>query len=450
VAEKLVDAVRWGECTGHLDEAAKRIADALDKGDADSLPGAPPKGSVPDHKKDIVPLKDAEPVVKLVNMIILDGIKAGATDIHIEPYAKEVKVRYRIDGVCVEKLSPPKKLHNAVVSRIKIMAQLDIAQRRAPQDGKIRMKMAGETIDFRVAVMPTIYGETVVMRILRHNAAMKQLETVVSVANDLEKVRAACERRGGLILVTGSPGSGKSTLLYSMVGEINRKTRSVISIEDPVEYVMDGVQQIAVDHKLGLTFALTLRCALRLDADVIVIGELRDTETAEIALKAATVGRLVLAVMHTPTPVDTVTRLIDMGLPAYELNAALAALVSQRLVRKLCEKCKAETTVAEEGMPTEAVDYLRTLKGSTLFSPVGCDECTGGYKGRAALQEILVPDEGFRRALSSGVDSVGLSEAALAAGMTTSLERGLELAAKGVTSVDEVLRVARDPRSLVG
>jgi len=447
MAETVVDAVRWGERTGRLDEAAKRIADALDKDDIDSLPGAPAKGSVTDQEEELVKLEDAAPIIKLVNMIILEGVKSGATDIHIEPYAKEVKVRYRIDGVCIEKLAPPKKMHNAVVSRIKIMAQMDVAERRRPQDGKIRMTMSGKTIDFRVAVMPAVHGEMVVMRILRRDAAMKSLEDVVSVASDLEKVRAASALAGGLVLVTGLPGSGKSTLLYSMVAEIDRKARSVVSIEDPVEYLMDDVQQVNMNHKAGLTFATAMRSVFRLDADMMVIGDIRDTETAEMALKAAMTGHLVMAAMHTPTPVDTVTRFIDMGLQAYELKAALAMVVSQRLVRKLCPECRMEVKLSDDLAPPEAVEYLRGLKDVTLFSPVGCDECNGsGYKGRAAIQEILVPDDGFRKALTSGADRAALHDAAREAGMKTFLTRGLDLAARGVTSVDEVLRVASKPR----
>ena len=349
-AERVVDAVDRGERSGSLDAKAAGIADALAAGDLNLLPTATPAGA--EVGGGLEKLEDAEPVVKLVNMIILEGIKAGATDIHVEPYDNEVKVRYRIDGVCVEKLSPPKKYHNAVVSRIKIMAELDIAERRGPQDGKIKINVRGTSYDLRVAVMPTVYGETVVMRVLRPDAAAKSLSEVISVEADLEKVRAACLLPGGLVLVTGVPGSGKSTLLYSMVNEIDRKTRSVVTIEDPVVYTMDDVQQIAINHKLGLTFALMLRCALRLDADVMVVGEVRDTETADVALKAAMAGRLVLLAMHTPTPVDTVTRLVDMGLPAYELNAALVAVISQCLVRKLCPKCRTEAKVRGRRRPS--------------------------------------------------------------------------------------------------
>jgi len=447
MAEQVVDAVRWGERTGRLDKVAGRIADALDKGDTGSLPGAPPAGSVSCQPQEIINNADAPPVIKLVNLIILEALKTGASGIRIEPYAKRVNVRYRIDGAYVEKLSPPKKMHNAVVSRIKIMAQLDIAERRRPQDGKIKMKFKDQEIDFRVSVMPTVHGETVVMRIVRQNAAMKPLAEVVTVPGDLEAVKEACKRECGLVLVTGSPGSGKSTLLYSMIAEVDRKTRSVISIEDPVEYFMEGVQQIHINQKAGMTFPVTLRCAMRLDADVIVVGDIRDTETAELALKVPTAGRLVMAIMSTPTPVDTVTRLIDMGLPAYELNAALAMVVSQRLVRKLCPKCRTEVELSDDLAPPEAVEYLRGLKDATLFSPVGCDECNGsGYKGRAAIQELLIPDEGFRKALSSGADRAALNDAALAAGMKSFLSRGLELAARGVTSVDEVIRVASKPR----
>jgi type II secretory ATPase GspE/PulE/Tfp pilus assembly ATPase PilB-like protein len=300
-----------------------------------------------------------------------------------------------------------------------------------------------------VAVMPTVHGETVVLRLLRPDTVVKPLDEIAADGADSRILRALCGLPSGLVLVTGAPGSGKSTLLYSMVNEIDRKTRSVVSVEDPIVFGLEDVQQIAVNHKVGMTYALALRSALRLDPDVIVVGELRDAETAEVALAAAATGHLVIGTMHTPTPAETVTRLVEMGLPAYGLNSALAGVVSQRLVRKLCPKCRAETKAPGEGAPEEAAEIIRGLENATLFSPVGCEECNGGYKGRAAIQEVLVPDEGFRRALSSGADRAGLREAATAAGTVTALRRGLELAAKGVTSVDEVLRVTRDPRPLV-
>jgi type II secretory ATPase GspE/PulE/Tfp pilus assembly ATPase PilB-like protein len=432
---------------GRLDTVFFDAAAAVEKGDLGSLPRLYPEVTAADVADMIQKVEEPAPVVKLVNLIILEGIKAGATDIHIEPYEKEVKVRFRVDGVCVEGTSPPKKHHNGVVSRLKIMAEMDIAERRMPQDGKIRLNVRGTPYDLRVAVMPTVHGETVVMRILRSDGAMRSLEEVVSVEADLERIRAACRLPEGAVLVTGASGTGKSTLLYSMVHEIDRTANCVVSVEDLVEYAMADVQQVQVNHKLGQTIATMVGVALRHDPDVVVVGEVRDIETAARVFEAATTGHLMLAMLHAPTAVDAVAQLVDMGLEAFRVNGALAAVVSQRLARKLCPNCRAETKVTEEGMPREAVEYLRGMEDATLFSPVGCEECSGGYKGRVAIQEFLVPDDGFRRALSSGADRAGLREAALASGMASFLQRGLGLAARGVTSVEEVLRVAWDMRS---
>jgi len=442
--ERVVDAVRWAERAGRLDGIAERIAEALEKGETASLPGAPPAGSDLSKVEELVRNEDAAPVIKLVNLIILEALKAGASDIRIEPYANRVDVRYRIDGAYAERISPPKKMHNAVVSRIKIMANLDIAERRKPQDGRIELNVRGEPFNLRVSVMPTVHGELVVLRILRPEVAVKPLEEIVTVPADLDAVRRACERKSGLILVTGLAGSGKSTLLYSMVNEIKNVSKAIVMIEDPVCYAIDGIQQVNVNHKAGVTFPVALRSALRLDADVIVVGDVRDVETAELALKAAMTGHLVMAVMHTPTPVDTVTRLIDMGLPAFEVNTALAMVVSQRLVRKLCPKCRVEAKLGAADLPGDVAARIHGAD-ATVFSPVGCADCGGlGYKGRAAVQEVLVPDESFRKALSSGAGKEELHAAAKSAGMTTMLERALDLAAKGVTSVEEAVALGRE------
>ncbi|MHC5056601.1 MAG: ATPase, T2SS/T4P/T4SS family [Planctomycetota bacterium] len=446
-AGPVVEAVRWGEAIRHLDTALLDAAAALEKGDLGSLPRLSPEDTAADVAGRIQKMGDAAPVVKLVNLMILEGIQSGATDIHIEPYEKEVKVRFRIDGICVERLSPPRKMHSAVVSRLKIMADMDIAERRMPQDGKIKINVRGTPYDLRVAVMPTVYGETVGMRILRPEGATRSLDEVVSVKADLERVRAACRLPEGAVLVTGASGTGKSTLLYSMVHEIDRTANCVVSVEDPVEYTMEGVQQVQVNYKLGQTIATMVGVALRHDPDVVVVGEVRDTETAARVFEAATTGHLMLAMLHAPTAVDAVTQLVDMGLEPFRVNGALAGVVSQRLVRKLCPTCRAEAKAPEEGTPKEAAEIIRGLGDATFFSPVGCGECNGGYKGRAAIQEVLIPDDGFRRALASGADRVALERAGREGGAVPFVRRGLELAAKGVTSAEEALRVTWGSRT---
>ncbi|MHC4502556.1 MAG: ATPase, T2SS/T4P/T4SS family [Planctomycetota bacterium] len=440
-ADRIVDAVRWGERAGKLDSVVTQIADGLEAGDLSSLPSERERASGA-GPQEIGKAEDVAPVVKLVNLILSEAIKAGATDIHIEPFPDRTRVRYRIDGECAEKLSPPRNMHNAVLSRIKIMAKLDIVERRTPQDGKFQIKMGDKTIDTRVSVLPTVHGESVTIRMLRPDRALRGLGEFGLADDVVGKLRELTRRNAGVIIVAGPSGSGKSTLLYAMLKEIDSEKECVVTVEDPVEFCLDGVAQIHVNTKAGVTFPHALRAMLRHDPDVLLVGELRDLETAQIAFRAAITGHLVFTVMHTGTSPETVTRLVDMGIEPFLINGSLAAAISQRLVRKLCDGCKVEAEVSEERMPKEAVEFIRSRDGK-VFAPAGCDECSGtGYRGRLAIHEILIPDENFRKALARSPNVPSVKSAALHAGMKTMFESGMELVLKGFTSIDEVYRVA--------
>ncbi len=443
-AERVIDAVSWGEKKGKLESAVTQIADGLEAGDLSSLPAERARASA-GEPQDIEKAEDAHPVIKLVNSILLEAIKAGASDIHIEPYEDRSRVRYRIDGACADKVCPPRRMHNAVVSRIKIMSDMDIAERRKPQDGKFRLKMGGRMIEFRVNILPTVHGESVVLRILSGDRPIPALDKLGLAAVDLERIRSLCRRGAGVVVVSGPTGSGKSTLLYSMLKEIDAEKKCVVTIEDPVEYLLDRIEQIQVNARAGLTFPNALRATLRRDPDVILVGHLGDVETAEIAFRAALTGHLVFTVMYSPDAPSTVMRLVNIGLEPFLINGALAAAISQRLVRKLCDKCKVEAKASEELMPKEAIEFIRSREAK-VYSPTGCDECSGGYRGRLAIHEILIPDENFRKTLARTPDAASVRKAALDAGMRTMFETGLELAAKGITSVEEVCRVAWNTR----
>jgi type II secretory ATPase GspE/PulE/Tfp pilus assembly ATPase PilB-like protein len=442
-AERVTSAVRWGERKGELEAVTMQIAEALDVGDVSGLPCETARASR-SEAADLVKAEDTPPVVKLINEILLDAIKGrGASDIHIEPTEDgRGRVRLRVEGVMRPPEPLPERRYQGAVSRVKIMAGLDVAERRRPQDGKIQLNIKGERIDLRVNVLPTVNGESVVMRVLRHGAAARDLGEIGLAEDQLAKVRALCHRDQGVVIVTGPTGSGKSTLLYSMVREIDRETQCVVSVEDPVEYRIEGVEQVQVSHRAGLTFPHALRAVLRHDPEVVLIGEVRDLETAEIGFRAALAGHLVLTMLHTPTATETVRRLLDLGLEPFQINASLAGVTSQRLVRKLCPRCRVETEVSEGAMPKEAVEFIRARGGARVYAPRGCDDCRDGYRGRTAIYEILVPDDEFRRIVTASPDAAGLRGAAVASGMKTIFESGLEKAVEGVTSVEEVCRVA--------
>ncbi|MHC4939841.1 MAG: GspE/PulE family protein [Planctomycetota bacterium] len=385
---------------------------------------------------------DESPVIKFVNLVIYNGIKDRVSDIHIEPFERRVRVRYRADGVCYEAYTPPKSLHNSIVSRIKIMCGLDIAERRRPQDGKFQIKMEGRQVDFRVSVLPTVHGEKVVLRILDGGNLALSLETLGFETKALDDFSDAIRSSYGMILVTGPTGSGKSTTLYSAVKEIMSDESNFVTVEDPVEYQLFGVNQVQVHEKRGLTFAAALRSILRQDPDVVMIGEIRDKETIEIAIKAALTGHLVLSTLHTNDAASTISRMIDMGVDPFMVASATLLVSAQRLARRLCKYCK----VPMDKPPVERlleVGFLpEEAETAEIFKPVGCPRCKGGYAGRFALLETMPMNEDIKRMVIQGKSALDIkNDSILEHGMITLRRAAVLNAMRGITSIEEVLRV---------
>ncbi len=380
------------------------------------------------------------PVVKLVNLVILQAIREGASDIHIEPYEKYLRVRYRVDGVCHESINPPMKMLSAIVSRIKIMSEMDIAERRRPQDGKFQMKVQGRQVDFRVSILPMIHGEKVVIRILDTSSLALSLDILGFEERALDDFRSSLTAAYGMILVTGPTGSGKSTTLYSAVKSVLSVEDNITTVEDPVEYQLDGVNQVPVSEKRGLTFAAALRSILRQDPDTVMIGEIRDRETIEIAVKAALTGHLVFSTLHTNDAPSTVTRMVDMGVEPFLVGAATLLIAAQRLGRKLCTECKEVLDLPAESL-IDAGMSEEQVKGAELFGPKGCGRCSGGYKGRFALLETMPLNEALRRVITEGGTSLDIKQKAREQGMQTLRQVGLANVLRGKTSLEDVLSI---------
>jgi general secretion pathway protein E len=422
---------------GNQASSLGRIVEGFEGGALDSLS---------EEMEDIEHLKDLAseaPVIRLVNLIISRAIERRASDIHIEPFEKDLKVRYRIDGVLYDVESPPKKLKAAVISRIKIMARLNIAERRIPQDGRIKMRVLGRDIDLRVSTLPTMYGESVVMRILdKSNTQIYDLERLGFSSEMLVRFKELIARPHGIILVTGPTGSGKTTTLYAALTKINLPDRKIITIEDPVEYQIDGINQIHVNPTIGLTFAAGLRSIVRQDPDVIMVGEIRDLETAEIAIRAALTGHLVFSTLHTNDAPSAIARLVDMGAEDYLLASSVLGILAQRLVRVICPYCKVEADVEAE--------HLSEIGFSAGSSPVlyegrGCKECGDtGFVGRMGVYELMLMDDDIRRLTITNADSTQLRRAAIQNGMVTLRDDGFQKVAQGFSTVSEVLRVTQE------
>jgi len=383
---------------------------------------------------------DDSPVVKLVNMMILRAIKEGASDIHVEAYEKHARVRYRIDGACHEALSPPKKMYGAMVSRLKIMSEMDIAERYKPQDGKFQMKVQGRQVDFRVSMLPMVHGEKCVMRILDTSNLALSLESLGFEQKALDDFKTGIHAAYGMILVTGPTGSGKSTSLYSAIREVMNDEDNITTVEEPVEYQLDGINQVPVNAKRGLTFAAALRSILRQDPDTVMIGEIRDLETAEIAVKAALTGHLVLSTLHTNDAPSTVTRLVDMGIDRFMVSSSVVLVSAQRLVRRLCKECKVVVHPDKEKLVSEGFTPEEAETGE-LHGPGGCARCKKGYKGRMALLETLPMTDDIKRVVVDGGSGLDVKQAALKQGMQTLRRVGILNALRGKTSLDEVLNI---------
>ena len=390
---------------------------------------------------DLASISDEDaPVVKLVNKMIVDACNAGASDIHVEPYEKKVLVRYRKDGCLYEAMTLPKRMQNTITSRIKIMAKMDIAERRKPQDGKFQMKIGNKAIDFRVSILPVVWGEKTVFRVLDSGNLVLDIKMLGFEQRSLDDYTWACAQPYGMILVTGPTGSGKSTTLYSAVRHIAKPDINLVTVEDPVEYQIEGINQVPVNPKAGLTFAAALRSILRQDPDVCLIGEIRDHETLEIGVKAALTGHLVLSTLHTNDAPSTVTRMVDMGMDPFMVASSTLLICAQRLGRKLCLNCRKRAELSKDALLR--LGYLESeIEGDEeveIYEPVGCARCNNGYAGRFALLETMRMTEGIKRMIVDRAHLADIKKLALDEGMLTLRRCGLLNAMRGVTSIQEV------------
>jgi len=385
-------------------------------------------------------LADSAPVRKLLNMVFLLAIKDHASDLHFEPFESEFKIRIRADGVLYEMVPPPRHLAVAITTRIKVMADLDIAERRLPQDGRIQLSVGGHPVDMRVSVLPTMFGESVVLRILDRSVVMLDLDVVGMDPTTLATFRRIIRKPNGIVLVTGPTGCGKTTTLYGALNELNEITDKLITTEDPVEYDLDGIIQIPIDEGIGNTFAQCLRSILRQDPDKILVGEIRDLETAEIAVQASLTGHMVFSTLHTNDAPSTVTRLRDMGVPPFLLTATLEAVLAQRLVRKICPSCREETMPPMEKLAELALKPDDVMTKS-IYRGTGCESCNNtGFRGRTALFELMEINDAMREVINEGGSTQKLRSCALASGMQPLREAGLEKLFSGITNIDEVIR----------
>jgi len=397
------------------------------------------------EEEDTPDAADDTPIVRFVNKILLDAIRQGASDIHFEPYEKDYRVRFRTDGILREVVNPPRNLAPRLAARLKVMSQMDISERRVPQDGRIQMKLSKKrAIDFRVNTLPTLYGEKIVLRILDPSSARMGIDALGYEPEQKALYLEALKKPQGMILVTGPTGSGKTVSLYTGLGILNEPERNISTAEDPVEINMAGINQVLVNPKVGLNFAEALRSFLRQDPDVIMVGEVRDLETAEIAIKAAQTGHLVLSTVHTNSAAETVTRLLNMGVPAFNIAASVTLIIAQRLARRLCSHC----AVPETSVPPEALMQLGfsadQLNQANIKKPVGCKQCKGGYKGRVGIYEVVKINKAIASAIMDGANSLELDRTAREAGFHDLRQSALKKCAEGLISLEEVSRVTTD------
>lgn len=387
-------------------------------------------------------LVDEAPVVKLVNLLITQAIDQRASDIHVEPQEKDLRIRFRIDGVLHEQMRPPKSIQAGVISRLKIMAEMDIAERRIPQDGRVGMVVGGKQIDLRVASLPTVHGEKIVIRILDKSSVLLKLEDLGFLEGNYTRFHSAYSKPYGMILVTGPTGSGKSTTLYATLNILNQQDRNIITVEDPVEYRLSGVNQVQVNPKAGLTFGSALRSILRSDPDIVLIGEIRDRETAQIGVEAALTGHLVLSTLHTNDAPSAVTRLTEMGIEPFLVSSAMDCVLAQRLARRLCEKCKEPFLPTREALIENRFPMGDDEEPPKLFKPIGCNACAKtGYRGRMALHEVMLMSEEIERLTVERRSSEDIRRVAIEQGMQELRIDGMEKVRMGLTSLEEIQRV---------
>ncbi len=426
----------------HAEGAAEELIE--DMGEEEEVAGEKVFDLSEQKAEDLMDIDDKAPVIKLVNLMIFKAAKSRASDIHIEPYEKELKVRFRIDGVLHNTLSPPKRYQSAITSRVKIMSNMNIAEKRLPQDGRIKIRMPDREIDLRVSTIPTVHGERVVMRLLDRGSMFYGLEELGLSPDKLEKFNQLIKTTHGIILVTGPTGSGKSTTLYGALSRINNEDKNILTIEDPVEYQIAGIGQIHVKPKINLTFASGLRHILRQDPDVIMVGEIRDLETAEIAIQASLTGHLVFSTLHTNDAAGAITRLIDMGVEPFLVSSSVTAIMAQRLIRVNCPECKEEYRPSEESL-REIGLKPKDLVGNKAYRGKGCENCLEtGYQGRSGIFELLVVDDSIKQLILERITSNIIKKKAVEKGMLTLRADGAKKVVEGVTTIEEVLRITRE------
>ncbi|SET50246.1 type IV pilus assembly protein PilB [Marinobacter segnicrescens] len=439
-----------------VDDAALRIAidkylesaeDAMGDLDDADLEGVETEGGEQDDDDAVVATTDVDdaPIVKYVNKILLDAIRGGASDIHFEPYEKVYRVRYRTDGMLKEISRPSIKLAPKISARVKIMAQLDISERRVPQDGRIKMKLSKtKAIDFRVNTLPTLWGEKIVLRILDPSQAKMGIDALGYEEDQKELYMNALKQPQGMILVTGPTGSGKTVSLYTGLNILNQPEINISTAEDPAEINLEGINQVNVNNKVGLGFAEALRAFLRQDPDVIMVGEIRDLETANIAIKAAQTGHLVLSTLHTNSAAETLTRMMNMGVPSFNIATSVSLIIAQRLGRRLCNSCKQPLDVPKETLLKEGFTEEQIETGFTLYTPKGCDKCNGGYKGRVGIYEVVKVTESLANMIMEEASSIQIARQAQQEGFRTLRQSALRKVIEGVTSLEEANRVTKD------
>ena len=424
-----------------IEKVLEDESDALDISDIDAEELAGIDVEESKKEEDHANSEDDAPIVVFINKILLDAIKKGASDLHFEPYEKSFRIRFRIDGILSEIARPPVSLASRMAARLKVMSKLDIAERRVPQDGRIKLALSKKkSIDFRVSTLPTMWGEKVVMRILDGSSAMLGIDMLGYDPEQKKIYMDALEQPQGMILVTGPTGSGKTVSLYTGLNILNTEERNISTAEDPVEINLEGINQVQINNRAGLTFPAALRSFLRQDPDIVMVGEIRDLETAEIAIKAAQTGHLVLSTLHTNSAAETLTRLLNMGVPSYNVASSVSIIIAQRLARRLCPQCKeeeplSEMQLAEQGFPADKLSEI------TLFKPVGCSHCTGGYKGRVGIYEVIKISPTIASIIMEGGNSLDISKQCQKEGYNNLRQSGLIKAMSGMTSLEEINRV---------
>jgi type IV pilus assembly protein PilB len=389
--------------------------------------------------------QDDTPVVKFVNKVLIDAIKRGASDIHFEPYEDDYRVRLRIDGILKQTAKMPVKLNSRITARLKVMAQLDIAEKRIPQDGRIKLNLSKtKQIDFRVSTLPTLFGEKVVLRILDAAAAKLGIEKLGYESDQRKLFEEAIHKPYGMVLVTGPTGSGKTVSLYTALGILNDEVRNISTVEDPVEIRLPGVNQVQQNERRGMTFAAALRSFLRQDPDIIMVGEIRDLETAEIAIKAAQTGHMVLSTLHTNDAPQTIARLLNMGIAPYNITSSVTLVIAQRLARRLCGKCKRPVDLPENALLAEGFTEEDLQEGFTVYEPVGCDECTSGYKGRTGIYQVMPMTDEIAAIVLEGGNAMQIAAAAQRSGVRDLRQSAMRKVKEGVTSLAEMSRVTTD------